>query len=333
VSGAPEDATGPAAGERDAPTAGDGGAAEAEAGAERAEGAERGERGRGAPRGAAGLVVVATPIGNLEDLSPRAARHLRGADLIAAEDTRSVLTLLRHADAGGPVNPERRIVSFFEGNEAARSEALVVELAAGRRVVVVSEAGTPGVSDPGERLVRAAAAAGIRVEVVPGPCAAIAALVASGLPGQRFTFLGFPPREAGARRELFGGLRGDPATLLFYESPERIADTIEDLAAALGGERRASLSREITKVHEEHRRGTLIELAASLAAEPARGECTLVVEGQGGELPEVDVEAELRKLLDEGLGPKDAAARLVLRTGKPRRHLYQLALSLRPPRG
>jgi 16S rRNA (cytidine1402-2'-O)-methyltransferase len=207
----------------------------------------------GAPASAAGgvLVVVATPIGNLEDLSPRAARHLRTADVIAAEDTRSVLTLLRHADAGGAVNPQRRIVSFFEGNEAARSEALVAELAGGRRVVVVSEAGTPGVSDPGERLVRAAAAAGLRVEVVPGPCAAIAALVASGLPGQRFTFFGFPPREAGARRELFGGLRGETATLVFYESPERIAETIDDLAAALGAERRASLSREITKVHEE----------------------------------------------------------------------------------
>jgi 16S rRNA (cytidine1402-2'-O)-methyltransferase len=280
------------------------------------------------------LIVVATPIGNLEDLSPRAARHLRSADVIAAEDTRSVLTLLRHADVHGPVNPERRIVSFFEGNEASRSESLVADLVSGRRVVVVSEAGTPGVSDPGERLVRAAAAAGIRVEVVPGPCAAVAALVASGLPGQRFTFFGFPPREAGARRELFGGLRGDLATLVFYESPERIAETIDDLAATLGADRRASLSREITKVHEEHRRGTLAELAASLAAVPARGECTLVVEGhgQGQELQEVDIEGELRKLLDEGLGPKDAAARLVLRTGKPRRHLYQLALSLRPPR-
>lgn len=306
-------------------------------GAGESEASEGAAAGGGAARspasgGAGALVVVATPIGNLEDLSPRAARHLRGADVIAAEDTRAVLTLLRAADAGGPVNPQRRIVSFFEGNEAARSEALVAELSGGARVVVVSEAGTPGVSDPGERLVRAAAGAGVRVEVVPGPCAAIAALVASGLPGRRFTFLGFPPREAGARRELFGSLRGDPATLVFYESPERIAETVDDLVATLGAGRRASLSREITKVHEEHRRGSLAELAASLAAEPARGECTLVVEGEGEVLPEVDIEGELRRLLDEGLGPKDAAARLVLRTGKPRRHLYQLALSLRPPR-
>jgi 16S rRNA (cytidine1402-2'-O)-methyltransferase len=278
------------------------------------------------------LIVVATPIGNLEDLSPRAARHLRQADIVAAEDTRSVMTLIRHADPGGPVNPQRRIVSFFEGNEASRSESLVAEVAGGARVVVVSEAGTPGISDPGERVVRAAAVAGLRVEVVPGPCAAVAALVASALPSQRFTFFGFPPREAGARQELFGSLRGEPATLVFYESPERIADTVADLAAAFGDGRRASLSREITKVHEEHRRGTLAELAASLAAEPARGECTLVVEGQVGQEPEIDIEAELRSLLDAGLGPKDAAARLMLRTGKPRRHLYQLALSLRPQR-
>lgn len=279
------------------------------------------------------LVVVATPIGNLEDLSPRAARHLRQADIVAAEDTRSVTTLLRHADPGGPVNPSRRVVSFFEGNEASRSESLVADVAGGARVVVVSEAGTPGVSDPGERVVRAAAAAGLKVEVVPGPCAAIAALVASALPSQRFTFFGFPPRETGARQELFGTLRGETATMVFYESPERVADTIADLAAAFGGARRASLSREITKIHEEHRRGSLDELTAQLAAEPARGECTLVVEGQAaGAAEEIDVEAELRKLLDAGLGPKDAAARLVVRTGKPRRHLYQLALSLRPER-
>jgi 16S rRNA (cytidine1402-2'-O)-methyltransferase len=278
------------------------------------------------------LIVVATPIGNLEDLSPRAARYLRQADLIAAEDTRSVATLLRHVDGDGPVNSQRRVISFFEGNEASRSEALVTAIQAGACVVVVSEAGTPGVSDPGERAVRAAIAAELRVEVVPGPCAAIAALVASGLPSDRFTFIGFAPRESGARRELFGSLRSEAATLIFYESPERISDTVADLILTMGADRRASLSREITKLHEEHRRGTLTELAASLAAEPARGECTLVVQGQRAVEPEIDIELELRSLLDAGLGPKDAAARLVLRTGKPRRHLYQLALSLRPPR-
>ncbi|MBK7537222.1 MAG: 16S rRNA (cytidine(1402)-2'-O)-methyltransferase [Myxococcales bacterium] len=290
----------------------------------------------GAKTGSAGvLVVVATPIGNLEDLSPRAARHLRQADLIAAEDTRSVLTLLRHADAAGPPNPRRRVVSFFEGNEAWRSEALVGELAAGAHVVVVSEAGTPGVSDPGARAVRAAAAAGFRVEVVPGPCAAVSALVASGLPSERFLFVGFLPRESGARQALLGGLRGERATLIFYESPERVADTVADLVLAMGEARPACLSREITKVHEQHRRGSLAELAAQLAAEPPRGECTLVVAGceeGAAEQAELDIEHELRLLLAQGLGPKDAAARLVVRTGKPRRQLYQLALSLRPPR-
>lgn len=285
------------------------------------------------PRAQGVLAVVATPIGNLEDLSLRAARTLREADLIAAEDTRSVATLLRHADVAGPANPKRRVISLFEGNEAARAESLVQALVEGQRVVLVSEAGTPGISDPGVRLIAAAAAAGVRIEVVPGPCAAIAALVASGLPSERFLFVGFPPREAGARQQLFGGLRAEIATLIFYESPERVATTVAELALAMGEDRAACLSREITKVHEEHRRGSLAELGSSLAAEPARGECTLVVAGAGERpAPDLDIEAELRRLLAQGLGPKDAAARLVVVTGKPRRQLYQLALSLRGER-
>lgn len=279
------------------------------------------------------LAVVATPIGNLEDLSLRAARTLREADLIAAEDTRSVATLLRHADASGASNPRRRVISLFEGNEAARVESLLHALAEGQRVVLVSEAGTPGISDPGGRVIAAAAAAGARVEVVPGPCAAIAALVASGLPSERFLFVGFPPREAGARQQLFGSLRAEIATLIFYESPERVATTVSELALAMGQDRAACLSREISKLHEEHRRGALSELERSLAAEPARGECTLVVAGAGDSpAPALDIEAELRRLLAQGLGPKDAAARLVVVTGKPRRQLYQLALSLRGER-
>jgi 16S rRNA (cytidine1402-2'-O)-methyltransferase len=279
------------------------------------------------------LFVVAGPIGNLEDLSPRAARILREVDLIAAEDTRAAKVLLAHADAAGGANPARRVVSFFEGNEAERAVELAEALRAGRRVAVISEAGMPGVSDPGARAVDAAIAAAARVEVIPGPSASLAALVASGLPAGRFTFLGFPPREAGARRELFGTLRGEVATMIFYEAPDRVGATLADLAAALGGARRASLARELTKVHEEHVRGTLAELAARYADVAPRGECTLVVEG--GELAAgeaVDVEAELRRLLDQGLGPKDAAARLVVVTGKPRRHLYQLALSLQRTR-
>ena len=182
------------------------------------------------------LYVVASPIGNLEDLSPRAARVLREADIIAAEDTRSALRLLGAADAGGAANPARRIVSSFEGNEAARAEELAGALAGGARVAVISEAGTPGVSDPGERAVAAAIGAGARVEVVPGPSAALAALVGSGLAMDRFVFLGFPPRVRGARHELFGTLRGEPGTMIFYEAPDRVGATLADLAGALGAE-------------------------------------------------------------------------------------------------
>jgi 16S rRNA (cytidine1402-2'-O)-methyltransferase len=274
------------------------------------------------------LFVVGTPIGNLEDLSLRAARVLREADLIAAEDTRSAKTLLVHVDALGPVNPARRVVSYFEGNEAERAQDILAALAAGQRVAVISEAGMPGISDPGARVIAAAVEAAARVEVIPGPSAALAALVGSGLPTHRFTFLGFPPREAGARRELFGTLRDDISTLIFYEAPDRVGATLADLSAALGPERRASLGRELTKIYEEHVRGTLAELATRYATTPPRGECTIVVEGGTGDAPEIDIEGELAKLLAAGLGPKDAAQRLVVVTGKPRRQLYQLALSL-----
>jgi 16S rRNA (cytidine1402-2'-O)-methyltransferase len=278
------------------------------------------------------LFVVGTPIGNLEDLSLRAARVLREVDLIAAEDTRSAKTLLSHVDALGTVNPIRRVISYFEGNEAEREEEIYDALAQGRDVAVISEAGMPGISDPGARAIAAAIEAGARVEVIPGPNAALAALVASGLPTDRFTFLGFPPRESGARQELFGTLRSELATLIFYEAPDRVAATLGDLSAALGADRRASLGRELTKLHEEHVRGTLAELVARYANEPPRGEVTLVVAGGSVAAPAVDIEAELRRLLESGLGPKDAAARLVVVTGKPRRQLYQLALSLQRER-
>src|SRR5438132_13402018 len=211
------------------------------------------------------LFIVGTPIGNLEDLSLRAARVLREVDVIAAEDTRSARVLLAHADAFGSANPQRRIVSYFEGNEAERADDLAEVLRAGHHVAAISEAGMPGISDPGAYAIAAGIEAGARVEVVPGPSAALAALAGSGLPSERFLFVGFPPRETGARQELFGTLRGQAATLLFYEAPDRVAATLADLAAAFGGERRASLGRELTKVHEEHVRGTLVELAERFA--------------------------------------------------------------------
>jgi 16S rRNA (cytidine1402-2'-O)-methyltransferase len=274
------------------------------------------------------LFIVGTPIGNLEDLSLRAARVLREADLVAAEDTRSAATLLSHADAMGQANPARRVISYFEGNEAHRSEAIVAALVAGHKVAIISEAGMPGISDPGARAVDAAIEANAKVEIIPGPSAVLAALVGSGLPSNRFLFLGFPPREEGARRALFGTLRDEVSTMILYEAPDRVAATCSDLAAAFGAKRRASLGRELTKLHEEHVRGTVGELAAKYADTAPRGECTLVVEGGTGAAPVVDIEAEIRRLLAEGLGPKDAAQRLVVVTGKPRRHLYQLALSL-----
>jgi 16S rRNA (cytidine1402-2'-O)-methyltransferase len=273
------------------------------------------------------LFVVAGPIGNLEDLSPRAARILREADVVAAEDTRRAAVLLQHADLGGAVNAARRVVSLFEGNEAMRSEELVALLGEGKRIALISDAGTPGISDPGERAVRAAIAAGAKVEVIPGPVAAIAALVASGLPAERFLFLGFPPREDGARRQLAGTLRGEIATMIFYEAPDRVAPTLAALRDALGETREACVSREITKLHEEHARGTLGELVARFSSAAPRGECTIVVAG-GAEVAEIDVEAEMRRLIAGGASAKDAAQRLMVVTGKPRRVLYQLALAI-----
>jgi 16S rRNA (cytidine1402-2'-O)-methyltransferase len=273
------------------------------------------------------LFIVGTPIGNLEDLSIRASRVLREADAIYAEDTRSAKVLLSHAGASGAP-----VISYFEGNEAERARGLVEHLLAGKKVAVISEAGMPGVSDPGARAVAAAVEAGARVEVIPGPSAPLAALVGSGLPSDRFTFFGFPPREQGARQALFGSLRAEVATMIFFEAPDRVHATLDDLAKAFGAARRASLGRELTKIHEEHVRGALGELVTRYAAAAPLGECTLVVEGATTAPPEVDIESELRVLLAEGLGPRDAAARLVIKTGKPRRELYQLALSLREKR-
>jgi 16S rRNA (cytidine1402-2'-O)-methyltransferase len=273
------------------------------------------------------LFVVCTPIGNLEDLSQRAVRVLREAEVIAAEDTRAAQHLLAHSGAGGA-----RLVSFFEGNEARRTEELVRDLLDGKRVALISEAGTPGVSDPGERLVAAAVAAGVRVEVIPGPSAAITALVGSGLPAGRFLFVGFPPRDAGPRRELFGSLRGERGTLIFYESPQRLGAALADLAGALGEGRRACVARELTKIHEEYVHDTLGGLAARYAEEPPRGECTVVVAGASEEeaaaASSMDVEAAVRTFLAQGVSAKEIAARLALVTGKPKRQIYQLALAL-----
>lgn len=276
------------------------------------------------------LYVIATPIGNLEDASPRSRRLLAEVDLVAAEDTRTAKHLLAHFEIRGP-----KIISYFEGNEAARTVELLARLEAGTSIALISEAGTPAVSDPGQRLVAAAGQAGYKVVAIPGPSAVITALVASGLPSQRFTFVGFLPREKGARRLALGELRTRQETVIFYESPERVGACLQDMVEAFGESRPVVLARELTKMYEEMVRGTCAELAQRYAEKSPRGECTLVVGGaRQGEMEEepIDLEARMRELLAEGMGPKDIAARLMVKTGKPRRELYQLALSLKRER-
>lgn len=291
------------------------------------------------PAGSGRLYVVGTPIGNLEDITLRALRVLGSVPVLAAEDTRAAQHLLLHhrvrAGSGGP-----EIYSFFAGNEAARTEQLLQILQAGRDVALISEAGLPGISDPGQRLVAAARQRGVPVEVVPGPSASLTALIGSGLGTERFLFVGFPPRGEGDRLALFGSLRHEPGTLLFYESPERVHRTLGDLAAALGGQRPACLARELTKLYEEHVSGTLAELQARYADAPPRGEVTLVVAGAAAASQTAapsaedatalcDLETEIRRRLAAGQGPKEIATALTLLGGQPRRKLYQLALLLK----
>ena len=246
-------------------------------------------------------------------------------DIVAAEDTRRARILLDRYEIRAP-----ELVSLFEGNEARRTEELIARLRDGKSVAVITDAGTPLVSDPGGRLVAAAIGAEVKVEVIPGASAALCALVASGLPAAEFRFVGFLPRKGAARAETIGRLAGDTATQILYEAPGRVAATLAELAAAWGAGRRAACGRELTKLHEEIARATLGELAERFAAAAPRGECTLVIEGaSGAPVEELDVEAELRALLETGLGPKQAAQRLVLRTGMSRRALYQLALSIK----
>jgi 16S rRNA (cytidine1402-2'-O)-methyltransferase len=272
------------------------------------------------------LTVVATPLGDPGDLSPRAAAALREADLIVAEDTRSARRLLAAAggDAGAP------IVSCFDANEAARAAEVADRLVAGARVALVSEAGTPLVSDPGYRVVAAAIAAGARVVPVPGPSAVLAALVGAGLPTDRFLFLGFPPRKSGARRKLFESVRSVPATLVLYESPMRTAATLGDLAAVLGADRPACVARELTKEHEEFVRDRLGALAARYVEARPLGEVTLVVGGaepgasEAEALSDDDIIDEARALLERGSSARDAADELAARTGRPRRDVYRL---------
>jgi 16S rRNA (cytidine1402-2'-O)-methyltransferase len=261
------------------------------------------------------LYVVATPIGNLGDLSPRAAEVLRTAGVVAAEDTRRTMKLYAHLGVPAP-----RLVALPAFDERARLAPVLAHLAAGGDAALCTDAGTPGVSDPGQQLVAAAWAAGARVVPLPGPCAAVAALVASGLPSDRFLVQGFLPRKGGARAEALALLRGLPATLVLYEAGNRTGATLADLAAALG-DRPAAVARELTKLHEEIARGTLSELAARFA-DGARGEVTIVVAGApagaAAEEPTEPLDDELRRRLAAG-EPPSAIAREVARARALRR--------------
>ncbi len=221
------------------------------------------------------LYVVATPIGNLGDLSERARRALGSCTLIAAEDTRHTGALLAHFQISTPM------ISLHEHNERRRAEEIVARIADGADVALVSDAGTPGISDPGYDLVRGCAAAGVEVIAVPGPSALVAALSIAALPTDRFCFEGFLPARGAARRAHLAALKAEPRTLVLYESPHRVGETLEDCAETFGGDRNAAAAREITKVHETLYRGSLAELAARAAAEPefTRGELVLIIAG------------------------------------------------------
>jgi 16S rRNA (cytidine1402-2'-O)-methyltransferase len=268
------------------------------------------------------IVLVGTPIGNLGDLSPRAAQALAAADVICCEDTRHTRKLLSAMDITGP-----RLVALHEHNEEAAA-AYVLRLAAeGQVVAVVSDAGMPAISDPGERLVRAAAQAGVAVEVVPGPSAVIAALVLSGLATDRFCFEGFLPRKGGERRDRLAALAAETRTTVIYEAPHRVARTLGDLVEACGGERQVALVREITKRFEEVWRGTLAEAVERVAAQEPRGEWVLVVAGgEPAEVTEAAIAEAVAERVAAGAGRREAVDEVAAALGVPRNRVYRLAL-------
>lgn len=270
------------------------------------------------------LYIVATPIGNLEDFSPRARRVLEEVALIAAEDTRVTRKLLHHFGIETP------LTSFHAHTAAGKAHALLKKLREGQDVALVSDAGTPGISDPGADLVRLAVEQDLPVVPIPGPTALIACLCASGLDTSRFYFQGFLPRSRGDRRKALAPLAGLPCTLAFYEAPNRVAETLSVLREVLG-DRRAVVGREITKRFEEFRRGPLSELEESFHAAPPRGECVILVEG-GAVLEEPaseeSVDAALRELFASGHSARDAARVVAERLHAPRKAVYARAVEL-----
>jgi 16S rRNA (cytidine1402-2'-O)-methyltransferase len=270
------------------------------------------------------LYLVATPIGNLEDITLRALRVLGEVALVAAEDTRTARKLMTHHGVSS------RMLSYNEHNMAARTPQILKVLGDEQDVALVSEAGTPGISDPGYELILAAIEAGHRISPIPGPVAPVAAVVASGLPPHEFVFLGFLPRRSVERRRLLESVKEYPRTLVVFESPHRVLAALEDLMATLG-DRRVAVCREMTKVHEEIFRGTVSEAIARF--ESPRGEFTLVIEGATDAPEETTDEAIiglLRPVLAAGASKRDAATRVAQEVGAPRRRVYQLALGIDP---
>ena len=267
------------------------------------------------------LYLVATPIGNLEDITLRALRILQEVNLIAAEDTRRTRKLLRHHGIQTP------LISYHEHNKEARREALLKALAEGD-LALVSDAGTPGLSDPGYELIQAALEEGHVVHPIPGPSAPVAALVASGFPSDQFIFLGYLPRRRQERQQLLSALKMEPRTAICFEAPHRLYDSLDDMLAAWGGERRVAICRELTKLHEEILRGPLTEIAAQVKAREPRGEYTIVIEGAQGERrwSEAEVRAALADHLRAGLSPSQAARELASISGWRRQDIYRLGL-------
>ena len=268
------------------------------------------------------LVLVGTPIGNLGDLSPRAVAAMRDADLVVCEDTRHTGRLLQAAGITA-----RKLLAAHDHNEAAQIGTVLERLRAGETVAIVTDAGMPGISDPGERMVRAAADAGIEIVVVPGPSAAVAGLVLSGLATGRFVFEGFLPRSGSTRSERLAALAGERRTIVLYEAPHRVARTLADLAAALGGDRVVAIARELTKLHEEVWRGTLEDAVAHVEEVAPRGEHVLVVDGAPAPDPasDGDLAAALARLVGDGMSTRDAVAEVASTFDVPKRRVYGLA--------
>ncbi|GAA2790322.1 16S rRNA (cytidine(1402)-2'-O)-methyltransferase [Kitasatospora sp. CM 4170] len=272
------------------------------------------------------LVLAGTPIGDVSDAPPRLLTELATADVIAAEDTRR----LRRLTQALGVTPAGRVVSYFEGNEVGRTPELVEALLGGARVLLVTDAGMPSVSDPGYRLVAAAVAADVKVTAVPGPSAVLTALALSGLPVDRFTFEGFLPRKTGDRARQLASIAAEPRTMVFFEAPHRIAEALAAMAGAFGADRPAAVCRELTKTYEEVRRGPLGELAA-WAAEGVKGEITVVVAGAPPAAPQELTPAELARLVavreEAGERRKEAIAAVAAELSVPKREVFDAVVA------